>query len=297
MRECATLNGLETGYAKITKGYRLPARYIIHAVGPTSEDSKLLASCYNDVLEVARENKVRTVAFCCISTGIFGYPLGSASRTALSVVRNYLETNGNYKQFDRIVFVVFLAKEELCYNQLLPCFFPLSNPDKNPIPRDPVAIEEEKERLRKAELEKKKIQSEKLVQEAQKHTHDPTLVVNMQQVQEQQQHDHGHHKVAVTINGHEHVEMTAAERSKQMHDAKVIDEAAKAAAIQVEAQVERAIAEMTQHEKRIEQQQDADIKQSLNETQTNSDSAPISPEQLQLNVGVDIPVNTSSDSS
>ncbi|KAF3942363.1 P123 protein [Dactylella cylindrospora] len=97
--ECLDLNGCETGDAKITKGYRLPAKHVIHTVGPVywtykdegEDPSHLLASCYIRSLDIARRNGAATVAFPCISTGVYGYPSGEAAHVACKTVREYLE--------------------------------------------------------------------------------------------------------------------------------------------------------------------------------------------------------------
>ncbi|AMN51593.1 macro domain-containing protein [Labrenzia sp. CP4] len=96
LAECRTLNGCETGDAKITSGYRLPARHVIHTVGPvwkggTSGEADLLASCYETSLRLAAETGFRSIAFPAISTGIYGYPAGGAASVAVETVKRVLE--------------------------------------------------------------------------------------------------------------------------------------------------------------------------------------------------------------
>jgi O-acetyl-ADP-ribose deacetylase len=96
--ECRMLRGCKTGDAKLTKGYRLPARFVIHTVGPvwnggTLDEPALLASCYRRSMELARGAGVRTLAFPSISTGIYGYPIELAARVAVSTVRGELAAN------------------------------------------------------------------------------------------------------------------------------------------------------------------------------------------------------------
>lgn len=104
--ECSKLGGCETGDAKITRGYRLRARHVIHAVGPIwrggghGEDG-LLASCYRRSLEIAREHGLRSIAFPAISTGIYGFPPDTAARIAVETVAS------EARDFDRIVFCCF----------------------------------------------------------------------------------------------------------------------------------------------------------------------------------------------
>jgi O-acetyl-ADP-ribose deacetylase (regulator of RNase III) len=96
LAECRTLNGCKTGDAKITNGYRLPARYVIHAVGPVWQGGKnnepeLLASCYYRVLEIATQRDLISIAIPNISTGIYGFPKDKASTIAIETVRLFIE--------------------------------------------------------------------------------------------------------------------------------------------------------------------------------------------------------------
>jgi O-acetyl-ADP-ribose deacetylase (regulator of RNase III) len=95
LAECRTLGGCATGDAKITRGYNLKARFVIHAVGPiwyggAQGESRLLASCYARSIAIAREHGLRTIAFPCISTGVYGYPLTRASHVAVHAIANAL---------------------------------------------------------------------------------------------------------------------------------------------------------------------------------------------------------------
>jgi O-acetyl-ADP-ribose deacetylase len=96
LAECRQLNGCKTGKAKITKGYRLPARYVIHTVGPiwhggNSGEPELLASCYRESLVLATINQIQTIAFPSISCGVYGYPIDLAAQVALETVEEFLE--------------------------------------------------------------------------------------------------------------------------------------------------------------------------------------------------------------
>jgi O-acetyl-ADP-ribose deacetylase len=109
LAECRTLGGCETGEAKITGAYRLPAARVIHTVGPVwrgggAGEPELLASCYRRSLELAREHDLASIAFPAISTGIFGYPPGAAAKVAVGTVGDALATD---KDFEKVVFCCF----------------------------------------------------------------------------------------------------------------------------------------------------------------------------------------------
>ncbi len=118
LRECRTLGGCETGDAKPTAGYRLPARWVIHTVGPvwrggSEGEPDLLASCYRRSLEVADELEARSVAFPAISTGVYGYPRDAAARIAVDTVRS-AATN-----VERVLLVAFDPETAAMYDSLL----------------------------------------------------------------------------------------------------------------------------------------------------------------------------------
>lgn len=97
LEECRTLHGCRTGEAKITKGYNLKAEYVIHTVGPvysgTESDRRLLAECYRNSLDLAREYHIHSIAFPAISTGVYGYPLSEAAPIAAATVIEWMETH------------------------------------------------------------------------------------------------------------------------------------------------------------------------------------------------------------
>ncbi|MEJ2719491.1 MAG: O-acetyl-ADP-ribose deacetylase [Deltaproteobacteria bacterium] len=117
--ECRTLGGCETGDAKITKGYRLKARHVIHTVGPiyrggTAGEPRLLESCYRRCFEVAHENKLTSLAFPSISTGAYGYPIDDASRIALKTSLAQLE---QFPDIQRVVFALFSDRDLEVYKK------------------------------------------------------------------------------------------------------------------------------------------------------------------------------------
>lgn len=121
LTECRTLHGCETGDAKLTKGYRLPARYVIHAVGPvwrggTQGEPDLLANCYRRSLEIAASHNLTSVAFPNISTGVYGYPKDKAADVAIITVRQFLE---QYSSVQEVIFVCFDVENLTLYEQKL----------------------------------------------------------------------------------------------------------------------------------------------------------------------------------
>lgn len=101
LKECRTLNGCETGEAKITKGYNLKAKYVIHTVGPiysgSADDPVKLRNCYWNSLELARKYGIHSIAFPAISAGVYGYPMKEAAKIALTTVSGWLEANYDYE--------------------------------------------------------------------------------------------------------------------------------------------------------------------------------------------------------
>ena len=100
LAECRTLGGCNTGEAKITKGYKLKAKYVIHTVGPIysgkDSDAADLANCYKNSLDLARKHDIHSIAFPAISTGVYHYPLEEATRIALTTIDNWLKANADY---------------------------------------------------------------------------------------------------------------------------------------------------------------------------------------------------------
>jgi len=113
--ECRQLKGCATGQAKITKGYNLPAKWVIHTVGPiwqggNYQEDELLASCYRSCLAIATQYEIRSIAFPAISTGVYGFPIERAARIAVSEVKKFLEGNTSVEQ------VIFVCFGESAYN-------------------------------------------------------------------------------------------------------------------------------------------------------------------------------------
>lgn len=118
LAQCRTLGGCPTGEAKITPGFRLPAKWIIHTVGPVWHGGKhheptLLANCYRNSLKLALNHGVKTIAFPGISTGVYGYPKNEAAKIAVTIMREY------ERKFDEIIACCFSAGDKALYEKLL----------------------------------------------------------------------------------------------------------------------------------------------------------------------------------
>ncbi|KAL7061381.1 hypothetical protein AAHC03_010053 [Spirometra sp. Aus1] len=116
LAECRTLHGCAPGSSVITKGYKLPASHVIHTVGPRNKDANVLKSCYETSLALCSENGLKTVAFPCIATGIFGFPNRAAADIAIQTSCSYLES---HPEVERIIFCCFLDEDFQHYKELL----------------------------------------------------------------------------------------------------------------------------------------------------------------------------------
>ena len=121
LEACSSLNGCKTGDAKITPGFRLPARHVIHTVGPVYRDGRrgegdLLAGCYRRSLEIASEHGLKSIAFPAISTGAYGYPLEAATRLAVKTTRDFVR---NHACLNEVIFCCFSARDLHVYERIL----------------------------------------------------------------------------------------------------------------------------------------------------------------------------------
>ncbi|NNG27895.1 MAG: O-acetyl-ADP-ribose deacetylase [Ignavibacteriaceae bacterium] len=121
LKECKTINGCSTGEAKITKGYNLPAKFVIHTVGPVwnggnHNEDELLANCYRSSLKLAIENGIKAIAIPAISTGVYRFPLERAVKIAVNEVQNFLQENNS---IEKVVFVCFDSKTFDAYKEEL----------------------------------------------------------------------------------------------------------------------------------------------------------------------------------
>jgi O-acetyl-ADP-ribose deacetylase (regulator of RNase III) len=128
LAECRTLGGCRPGEAKITRGYGLPARFVIHTVGPVwrggeGNESEILANCYRSALQLAVENGIKTIAFPAISCGAYGYPIPEAAQIAIETTKNSLATE------DKIDKVIFVLRGEDIYDAYLGLLYPLTSSD------------------------------------------------------------------------------------------------------------------------------------------------------------------------
>lgn len=133
LEECRKLGGCATGQAKITRGCKLPALWVVHTVGPVwkggsrqspvgsrqspvVEEDRLLASCYRSCLNLTEQHQIKTIAFPSISTGAYGFPMERAAKIAVSEVKRFLDNN---QSLERVIFVCFDKKTYQCYKQLI----------------------------------------------------------------------------------------------------------------------------------------------------------------------------------
>ncbi|OBZ85500.1 O-acetyl-ADP-ribose deacetylase MACROD2 [Choanephora cucurbitarum] len=124
LSECRQLGGCRDGEAKITKGYNLPAKHVIHTVGPQTEKPEVLSSCYRNSLRLMDANNLHSVAFPCISTGVYGYDKERAAHVALRTVLDYFEENKSDTKVQTVVFALFNSEDKKIYRELLPKYFP-----------------------------------------------------------------------------------------------------------------------------------------------------------------------------
>jgi len=120
LAECKTIGGCPTGEARLTNGYKLPARYVIHTVGPVyrgrSQDSRLLSSCYRESLTLADTHGAHSIAFPAISCGVYGYPVADARRIAVDTTVSFLK---DHEQIQRVIFILFSDENRKIYEEYL----------------------------------------------------------------------------------------------------------------------------------------------------------------------------------
>jgi O-acetyl-ADP-ribose deacetylase (regulator of RNase III) len=121
LEECRKIGGCKTGQAVLTKGYNLPAKYVIHTVGPVwqggnNNEPAFLASCYRKCLELAVENNIQSIAFPAISCGAFGFPLDEAADVAIDTIQSFLDHNGKPKE---VYIVCFQSRVKMAFTQAM----------------------------------------------------------------------------------------------------------------------------------------------------------------------------------
>jgi len=122
LKECRELGGCETGEARITRGYRLPAGFVIHTVGPVygharGREKALLSNCYLNSLKLAKARNLKTIAFPCISTGVYGYPQEEAAKVAVGTIQDFIMENPD--DFEEIVIVTYRDSDYAIYKGLI----------------------------------------------------------------------------------------------------------------------------------------------------------------------------------
>ncbi|PKO07166.1 MAG: O-acetyl-ADP-ribose deacetylase [Chloroflexi bacterium HGW-Chloroflexi-3] len=121
LEECRSLHGCKTGEAKLTRGYQLPARFVIHTVGPiwhggNQGEADLLAACYQNSLRLAADNRFISIAFPAISTGVYGYPVDLAAKIAVTSVQNFLKEPSS---IEKVIFCCFSQNDLDIYQKIL----------------------------------------------------------------------------------------------------------------------------------------------------------------------------------
>ncbi|CAH8480587.1 unnamed protein product [Heterobilharzia americana] len=114
---CQKLGGCPTGDAKLTPGFNLPSKYVIHCVGPVGRNDSALESTYRKALELCLEHNIQSIAFPCISTGIYGFPNEAAAKVAIRTVLSYLKS---HEEIQRVIFCIFMDIDYEIYKSLIP---------------------------------------------------------------------------------------------------------------------------------------------------------------------------------
>ncbi|CAH8447443.1 unnamed protein product [Schistosoma curassoni] len=114
---CQKLGGCPTGDAKLTPGFNLPSKYVIHCVGPVGRNDAALESTYRKALELCSEHNIQSIAFPCISTGVYGFPNEAAAKVALHTVLSYLKS---HQEIQRVIFCIFMDVDYKIYENLIP---------------------------------------------------------------------------------------------------------------------------------------------------------------------------------
>ncbi|KAJ5071531.1 adp-ribose glycohydrolase macrod2 [Anaeramoeba ignava] len=160
-KENATLGGCRTGEAKLSTGHKMPCGFVLSTVGPIGEDPDALESCYKESLDLLKEVELKSIGFCCISTGIFGYPNRNAAEVALQTTREWMEKN--HEKIDLIIFVIFLPVDWTIYTHLMPQYFPVEDLDHLQKKFSAQKIEKiQKNQEKKKQKEKEKLEKQKL---------------------------------------------------------------------------------------------------------------------------------------